>query len=168
MNLRQRVLALVTVAAALTALGAQPVLAAEPRFELQVPVLYYHHIKCAPPEASIPSLYECPEVFAEQMTYLRDHGWQAITVDDVADLMSQRRCPNPRQFVVSLDDGALDAYDTAAPILESLGMHGSFYPTLGNVGGLRTGKFTFDQMRDLVARGHAIGNHTQNHLNLKV
>src|SRR5829696_3582429 len=102
------------------------------------------------------------------MTYLRDHGWRAITVDDVADLMAQRSCPDPRQFVVSLDDGALDAYDTAAPILESLGMHGSFYPTLGNVGGLRTGKFTFDQMRDLVARGQAIGNHTQNHLNLKV
>jgi len=138
------------------------------RFELQVPVLYYHHIKCAPPDATLPSLYECPDVFAEQLTYLRDHGWTAITVDQLADLMAQRSCPAPKTFVISFDDGAGDGYTSAAPIMESLGMRGSYFVTLGKEGALRTGKITFDQMRELVARGHAIGNHSRTHLNLKV
>jgi peptidoglycan/xylan/chitin deacetylase (PgdA/CDA1 family) len=113
-------------------------------------------------------LYECPDVFAEQMSYLRENGWHAITADQLADLMARRQCPDPKQFVVSFDDGSLDGYTNAAPILESLGMRGTFFATLGNVGAPRTGKFTFDEMRDLVARGHAIGNHSQNHLNLKM
>ena len=138
------------------------------RFELQVPVLYYHHVLCAPPDATIPSLYECPDVFTDQLTYLRDHGWTAITVDQLADLVAQRSCPAPKTFVISFDDGSSDGYANAAPIMESLGMRGTFFATLGDVGAPRTGKISFDQMRDLVARGHAIGNHSQNHLNLKV
>ncbi len=162
------------MAAALTglgaqpALGAEPVLGAEPRFELQVPVLYYHHIRCAPADATIPSLYECPDVFTEQLTYLRDHGWTAITVDQLSDLMAQRSCPAPKTFAISFDDGSSDGYTNAAPIMESLGMRGSYFVTLGKEGALRTGKITFDQMRELVARGHAIGNHSRTHLNLKV
>ncbi len=149
--------------------GAPTVVAAPAaKFELRVPVLYYHHILCPPADATIPSLYECPDQFTAQLSYLKDNGWQAITVDQVADLIAARQCPQPKQFVISMDDGAVDGYDNAAPILESLGMRGTFFVTSGLPGGLRPGKIDWDQLRDLVARGHAIGNHTETHLNLKV
>ena len=138
------------------------------RFELHVPVLYYHHILCPPADATIPSLYECPDQFTAQLSYLHDQGWSTITVDRLADLVAQHQCPSSRVFVISIDDGSVDGYDNAAPIMESLGMHGSFFVTSGVVGGLRPGKISWDQLRDLIARGHAIGNHTETHLNLKV
>ena len=138
------------------------------KFELRVPVLYYHRILCPPADATIPSLYECPDQFMAQLSYLKDNGWQAITVDQVADMVANRQCPPPKQFVISIDDGAVDGYDNAAPIMENLGMRGSFFVTSGVPGGLRPGKIDWDQLRDLVARGHAIGNHTETHQNLKV
>ncbi|MEX2547153.1 MAG: polysaccharide deacetylase family protein [Chloroflexota bacterium] len=134
------------------------------RFELHVPVLYYHRISCYPDGAPAPGDYTCPAVFESQLTYIRDHGWRAITVDQLADLMTERRCPEPRTFVVSFDDGALDNYQVAAPILERLGMRGSFFVNAGLAS--KAGRMTFAQMRDLVERGHAIGNHGLTHLSL--
>jgi peptidoglycan/xylan/chitin deacetylase (PgdA/CDA1 family) len=138
------------------------------RFVLTVPVLFYHHVLCPPADATFPSLYTCPEQFAAQLTYLRDHGWRTLTIDQVADLLADRQCPDPKAVVVSFDDGTVDQYDNAAPILESLGMRGTFFVTTGReAGALRPGKIPWDGLRDLIARGHAIGNHSKTHANEK-
>jgi len=136
------------------------------RFQLQVPVLYYHHVECAPPDASDPSLFICPEQFDAQMSYLHDQGWTTITTDQLADLMSNRECPPAKEFVASFDDGPEDGYTNAAPILENYGMHGTFFVTTGLPDAERPGRITWDQMHDLISRGHAIGNHTETHLSL--
>jgi peptidoglycan/xylan/chitin deacetylase (PgdA/CDA1 family) len=169
----RRSLGLLISVAAAALISSTPALglgnaAATPRFELQVPVLYYHRILCAPPDATIPSLYICPDQFLAQLTYLHDHGWHTITADGLADLMAARNCPDPKVFVISIDDGAVDGYDNAAPIMESLAMRGTYFVTTGKEGGLRPGKISWDQLRDLVARGHAIGDHSKTHENLKV
>jgi len=137
------------------------------RFVLDVPVLYYHHVECATPDTTFPDLYICPDQLLAQLTYLHDQGWHTLTADQVADLVANRQCPAPKSFVVSFDDGADDQYVYAAPILESLGMRGTFFATTGKEGGLRPGKITWDGLRDLVARGHAIGNHSKTHANEK-
>jgi len=134
------------------------------RFELHVPVVYYHRIECYPEGASAPGNYTCPEQFETQLAYVRDHGWHTITIDQLADLMANRQCPDKRTFVVSIDDGAVDSYTAGAPILEALGMRGSFFVSPGYAGASHY--MSFDQMRDLVARGHAIGNHTLKHVSL--
>jgi len=135
-------------------------------FVLRVPVLYYHRISCPPPDAQLPSMYTCPARLDEQLRYLRNRGWRAITVDDLADLMAERRCPGRKRFVISFDDGYHDAYTQAAPILEALGMRGSFFVSPGRADDERF--MTYGQMRDLIARGHAIGNHSLSHLNLNL
>ena len=134
------------------------------RFELHVPVVYYHRIMCYPEGAAAPGNYTCPAQFEAQLTYVRDHGWKTITIDQLADLMANRQCPDKRTFVVSIDDGAVDSYTAGAPILESLGMRGTFFVSPGYAGASHY--MSFDQMRDLVARGHAIGNHTYTHVSL--
>lgn len=135
-------------------------------FELHVPVVFYHHVKCAPDGTPPSDLYICPTLFEAHLTYLRDHGWQSITTDKLADLLATRTCPEPRRFVVSFDDGPIDQYTVAAPIMESLGMRGTFF-----VIARRTGnpiEMSYVQMRDLVARGHAFGSHTLTHADLRV
>ena len=136
------------------------------RFQLQVPVLYYHHVECASPDTLDPSLYICPDQFEAQMSYLHDQGWTTITSDQLADLMANRECPPAKVFVASFDDGPEDGYTNAASILERYGMHGTFFVTTGVPDALRPGRMTWDQMRDLISRGHAIGNHTETHLSL--
>ncbi|MEP7379246.1 MAG: polysaccharide deacetylase family protein [Chloroflexota bacterium] len=152
-------------ASALLSIGSvQPTLAASGSFELHVPVLYYHRIRCYPVGVPSKGDYTCPAAFQAQMTALVSHGWKTITIDRLADLMHQHNCPPRRTLVVSFDDGSLDNYEVAAPILESLGMRGSFLVNPGRVG--QPNRMSFDQMRDLLARGHAIGNHRLTHLSL--
>lgn len=170
MNIRlgSRLLAIAVSASILPlAIAASPVAAATTRFQLQVPVLYYHHVLCPPADTTDPSLFICPEQFEAQMSYLHDHGWTTITGDQLADLFTSRECPPANVFVVSFDDSPIDHYTNAAPILEKYGMRGTFFAISGVEGGQRLNKMTWDQMKDLVARGHAIGNHTETHANLK-
>ncbi|MDP8903885.1 MAG: polysaccharide deacetylase family protein [Chloroflexota bacterium] len=166
---RLRLAAALAVAAALL-LGpgplAAPAHAAEPPFTLTVPVLIYHHIRCdAPSWSPNPTIWMCPSKFERQLAHLRTLGWRTITVNRLADLLAARQCPKPRRFVVSIDDSEVNGYRVAAPILERLRMRGSYFVLPGYAG--RTGSLTFRQMRDLVARGHAIGNHSWTHRDLR-
>jgi peptidoglycan/xylan/chitin deacetylase (PgdA/CDA1 family) len=136
-----------------------------PEWQLHVPVLYYHHIACAPAGSLEPQYWMCPDQLTAQLQYVKDAGWSVITVDQLADLYAARTCPPSKTLVVSIDDGDRDAYTNAAPILEGLGMRGSFFVIAGRDG--TQGAMTNTQVADLAARGHAIGNHTLDHANLK-
>ena len=133
-------------------------------FKLNVPVLMYHRIRCVGDDTSPkvnPSLRVCPELFEEQLTTLREDGWQTITADELADALAQRQCPGPKTFVISIDDGAIDGYDNAAPIMEKLGFRGTFYVIASRGDDPR--RISWDQTRDLLARGHGIGSHSWSH-----
>ena len=67
-------------------------------------------------------------------------------------------------IVITIDDGTVDHYEIAAPTLEKYGMRGIFNIIGSRVG--QPGYMTWDQLRDLVKRGHELGNHTWTHPNL--
>ena len=161
-----RLLGLLLGLVMLGSVGGQPppVAAAEP-FELRVPVLIYHHVTCDRP-SNLPNtqIWICPARFEAQLKYLKDRGWSSMTTDELAEHMKNRTCPGTRRFVVSIDDSAAFGYTNAAPILEKLGMRGSYFVVVGLAG--QPNALSFNQMRDLVARGHAIGNHSMTHLDL--
>ncbi len=164
---RRRVAVLAAAFAVMTAQVVAPtaVRAEEPApaFELRVPVLMYHRIACAPPDALYKHNWVCPELLHRQMARLASRGWRTITADALAHALKSRTCLPNKTFVITVDDGALDGYTNGAPIWEKYGFRASFYMVVGKAGDLDHPKkphFTWDQARDLVARGHLIGNHT--------
>jgi peptidoglycan/xylan/chitin deacetylase (PgdA/CDA1 family) len=68
--------------------------------------------------------------------------------------------------VVSLtfDDGNADQFTQGAPMLQSHGMHGTFYINSGLIG--QAGKMTWDQVHQLANQGNEIGGHTLDHQDL--
>lgn len=64
----------------------------------------------------------------------------------------------------TLDDGFEEHYLMVAPILEKYGFRGTFNVIVDRIGA--KGYMTWDQLRDLNRRGHAIENHTMTHPNL--
>jgi len=165
---RVRLALALALAAALVfgATPAAPVRAAEEPFVLRVPVLIYHHLRCDAPSWSPNStLWMCAGKFEKQLTKLRSLGWRTITTDQLADLVAARQCPPARTMVVTIDDSEVNGFKVGAPILEKLGMRGTFFVLPGYSG--RTGSLTYGQMRKLVARGHGIGNHTLTHRDLR-
>jgi peptidoglycan/xylan/chitin deacetylase (PgdA/CDA1 family) len=87
-----------------------------------VPVLMYHVIAPPPPGAPFPGLYVPPGEFAEQMQALKDAGWHAVTLDQLASHW-RRGAPLPggKPIVLTFDNGYQSQYTQALPVLHRLG-----------------------------------------------
>jgi peptidoglycan/xylan/chitin deacetylase (PgdA/CDA1 family) len=156
--------ALLSAAVVVASLVAAPAAHAA-AFKLTVPILIYHHVTCDRP-SGVPNtqIWICPDRFEAQLAYLKSRGWKAITTDQLADHMKNRTCPGARRFVITIDDSSRYGYTNAAPVLEKLGMRATYFVVVGLAG--KSQALSFAQMRDLVARGFAIGNHTMAHVDL--
>ena len=97
-------------------------------------------------------------------------------------LSGTRRCARPA-VVVTFDDGLYSNYGIAAPLLEERGMRGFFFVTTGLPEAPEPAAYcaahdillppgeergmTWDEIRELAARGHAIGCHTASHYRMR-
>jgi peptidoglycan/xylan/chitin deacetylase (PgdA/CDA1 family) len=132
--------------------------------ELHVPVLMYHRITEAPPGARLPGLWVSPRRFGAHMRALHESGWRSLTAAELSRAVLDGQTVGPKRFVVVFDDGARDGYRHAAPILERVGMVGTFCVVPGRAG--RPWQISFEQMRVLRLAGHEIANHTLSHAHL--
>ena len=64
----------------------------------------------------------------------------------------------------TFDDGTVDHFTQAAPMLEKHGLRGTFFIVINWIG--KGNKLTWDQVKSLAERGHEIGNHSMTHGNL--
>lgn len=85
----------------------------------KVPVLYYHYIanNPNPTDTARNSLSVPPDIFDEQMGYLKTSGYTPITLDTLyAGLFGTASLP-AKPIVITIDDGYEDLYYNAYPIL---------------------------------------------------
>ncbi len=89
-----------------------------------VPILEYHAIQPPVPGADFPQLFVPQADFQRQMQWLADHGYEAVTLDQVeAAWYEDGRLP-AKPVVVSFDDGYESQYVAAFPELQHLGWKG--------------------------------------------
>lgn len=125
-----------------------------------------------------------------QQVELFARKFSPVSPEDLHGLITEGRWDKPKPgAIISFDDGIRTNYDVATPILESLGFRGWYFiPTVfidtPAVAGGTEGQFRFvrehainttqqpadgrlamnwDEIRDLVKRGHTIGSHTRTH-----
>ncbi len=138
-----------------------------------IPILMYHSITDTIPPRLAPWSVP-PAHFDEQMQYLTDNGYQALTVSQFID---RRQLDLPdRPVVVTFDDGFDNFYTTALPILHRYGLTATLYLATAYMGGtsrwlahdgggdLRM--LTWDQVREACSAGIEIGGHTATHVPL--
>jgi peptidoglycan/xylan/chitin deacetylase (PgdA/CDA1 family) len=92
--------------------------------------------------------------FATHVERLHRSGLEATRVDAAAS-------GSRRRFVITFDDGGVSALTTIAPAIERFGWCGYFFMTTGWLGA--PGFLDRDQLRELQARGHVIGSHSETH-----
>ena len=135
-----------------------------------IPVLTYHLI-ATPSEAgsAMPSLVVSPALFDAQLRTLRAAGWRTITAATLAHDLASGHRPGPRTLVITIDDGHVDGWTEAFPILQRHGFVATYYMVTGRTGmsgGTTDGYLTRDQLVALAAAGMEIGDHTVDHVPL--
>ena len=121
-----------------------------------VAILAYHRVSDDAEEYSVSQ-----QQFAEQMKFLRDQGYTAISLSEMADAFSGKKALPTKPIVITFDDGYADNYLAGLPILEQYGMKATVFVIVGSVG--QPEYLTWEQAAQLRLRGVEIGSHTMSH-----
>lgn len=129
----------------------------------KVPILIYHSVRPYYPgitklvkEYTVP-----PDIFDDQLAYLRDNGFVPITLDELmAHLTSNAPLP-ARPVILTFDDGWENQFRYAFPILQKYGYIGTFYIYSNPIG--KKVFLKWDEIQMLVAAHMVIGDHTKSH-----
>jgi len=126
--------------------------------ELQaVPILYYHSVmQEAGNELRMP-----PEEFEAQMAFLQDKGYQSVSLAQLYQATYKGGTLPEKPFVITFDDGYVDNYTTAFSILEKYGFTATVFMVTSYING--KGFLSWDQLKELVAKGWEIQSHTTSH-----
>lgn len=142
-----------------TSLAAAPAAGAT---TIRVPVLMYHRIAQEPPAGSrFPDLYVTPAAFDAQLSALKARGWHTITAAALGEAIRARQPVPAGTFVITLDDGHVDGFTAAWPIMQKYRFVGTFFVVTGHIG--HVGFLTWDMSAALAGAGNEIANHTMSH-----
>ena len=111
-----------TVAPMVAPAPAAP-LAARPD-SVYVPILVYHGVFPHHP-GQTPDQIEydvSPENFETQMAYLKDNGYHVISLVSLVDALTNGDTVPAKSVVITLDDGMINQYVHAFPILKKYGL----------------------------------------------
>ena len=126
-----------------------------------VPILCYHRFA----ENCKSSNCMPAHVFEGQMRYLKENNYRVITLGEFCDFLQYRHSLPERSVVITIDDGYRSVYDIAYPILNEFGFKATLFIYTDYVG-ISKGAITWDQLREMKARGFEVGGHTVTHCDL--
>jgi peptidoglycan/xylan/chitin deacetylase (PgdA/CDA1 family) len=89
-----------------------------------VPILEYHVLGAAAADAPYPELYVSRPDFHQQMDWLDQHGYQAVTLEQVEDAWSDGGTLPAKPVVLSFDDGYRPQFTYVLPELRKHGWAG--------------------------------------------
>ncbi len=133
---------------------------------ITVPVLYYHYIGNNPNPADTlrDSLSITPDRFEAEMAYLSQNGYNTITPDSLYADLKAGTSPG-HAVLLTFDDGYIDFYINAFPILRRYNIHATVFIPTGLVGG--SYYLTWDQIKEMDSSGLiTFEAHSVNHVNL--
>jgi len=125
-----------------------------------VPILMYHVIGPAAGSEDYPGLFLDTKDFQDQVDWLADNGYTAVTLVQVQHAWYDGGTLPPKPIVFSFDDGYLGQYLYAMPILEKKGWAGQL--NLKSEGSDLSSK----QVKKMYRAGWEIASHTISHPDL--
>ncbi|WP_420629491.1 polysaccharide deacetylase family protein [Candidatus Leptofilum sp.] len=134
-----------------------------------VPILMYHYISVPPEDADIyrTDLSVTPKNFRTQMQYLADNGHTPIDFYMLSRAITNHEPLPPKPVILTFDDGYLDNYENAYPILQQFGFVGTFFIPTEFIDSNRAGYMTWPMIEEMAASGHRFEPHSRTHPDLR-
>jgi peptidoglycan/xylan/chitin deacetylase (PgdA/CDA1 family) len=127
--------------------------------EVVAPILLYHHID----GDSFDNRYQVTiPNFRSQMEWLFEHGYTAITISTLVEVLLEGGELPEKPIVITFDDGHLSVFENAFPIMDELGFPGVFYIVANRIYD-SPGFVTSEQIKTMLNAGWEVGSHGYSH-----
>lgn len=123
-----------------------------------IPVLNYHQINNVDKNLLTVSTNE----FEAQMAWLKENGYQTITASELADALEGRGTLPEQPVLITFDDGYIDNYQCAFPILKKYQMNAIIF-LISDYISLYPNYLTWEQLFEMQSAGIEFGSHTLDH-----
>jgi peptidoglycan/xylan/chitin deacetylase (PgdA/CDA1 family) len=145
---------------------------------MRILILMYHMIEKT--NKRIEKRYALsPDRFRRQLGYLKRKGYTPISLDDLYEYFLRRTISLPQKpVIITFDDGYMDNYENAYPILKECGFPAAVFIIGGFVGNTNVWMKSegyperpmmgWREIEDMKKDGITIGSHTMNHLRLSI
>jgi peptidoglycan/xylan/chitin deacetylase (PgdA/CDA1 family) len=136
---------------------------------VQVPILMYHYISIPPAGADRyrVNLSVEPDIFRQQMAYLRDNGYTTIDLYDLSLAITNQATLPPKPVILTLDDGYRDHYENAFPILKEFGFEATFFIVTEFVDRGNERYMTWAMIEEMARAGMRMEVHSRTHMDLR-
>ena len=126
----------------------------------QIPVLVYHRVGYTSDNFTV-----TPERFATDLQTLQYYGYCAISLEQMQSFLDDRNIEMPdKPILITFDDGYLDNFENAYPILKQHGMVATFFIITDKL--WTQDRLTPERITEMAAGGMSFGSHTVTHRRL--
>lgn len=142
-----------------------------------LPILMYHRVVDQLDKPDRYRLCVSTTEFENQMRYIRDRRFEVISIEEVATAMEDNIWPWKKPAVITFDDGYMDNYTCAFPILKKYRLKASVMLVTSHIGGTNvwdqdedadgTPLMGHNEIREMARHGISFGSHTLTHRSLQ-
>ncbi len=126
----------------------------------RLPVLMYHSIDYTTDKKN--RMIVSPEVFARQMEFLHNNGYNVIPLEKCVSYLADRKKPPSKTVAITLDDGYKNNYTNVYPVVKKYNIPVTIFVITGLVE--RPGYLDWKEIREMSDSGVVdIESHTKSH-----
>ena len=126
-----------------------------------VPVLYYHSVEPSEKNEVIIS----PDRLREQLQFIKDSGYTTLTISEFYDYIISKKPIPEKSILITFDDGYMDNYTNAFPILKELEMKATIF-VITSVIDEGSYYLSSEKIKEMSDYGIDIESHTATHSHL--
>lgn len=125
-----------------------------------IPVLYYHSVNdTVDNEVTI-----SPELLKKQLEYIKYQGYITLSMNEVENYILDNQPIPEKSILITFDDGYMDNYYNAYPILKELNMKATIFCITSELDG--SYYLSEEALKEMSQNNIDIESHTVNHLHL--
>lgn len=132
--------------------------------DIGIPVLYYHSVVDESEIAEKNEVVISAQQLRAELQLVKDLGYTPLTISEVNDYLNNNKAIPKNSILITFDDGYMDNYVHAFPILQELDMKATIFVISSGIDG---GYYlSSDQIKEMSDYGIDIESHTVNHVHL--